>query len=197
MSIKNLEKILVVDNSDFLKKKTQVYKYGKKFIQEDIIEKGLFIERTVELEKNEQYRQVIPYVIMQNVNNNKIYIAQRTNKGGEKRLINKFLIGFGGHVRQKDFFDKELFQWADREIREELHIESKVINFKYIGLIIDNETSVSRVHLGIIIVCFINGGNIEIKEKDKLVNGKWKKKDELIKNMGNFEEWSKMTINAL
>jgi predicted NUDIX family phosphoesterase len=55
------------------------------------------IEREV-AEKDNVNLQVIPYVIMINQEENKIFIYQRGSGSAEDRLVSKYSIGLGGHI---------------------------------------------------------------------------------------------------
>jgi predicted NUDIX family phosphoesterase len=127
-------------------------------------------------EKDENYLQIIPYFTIQlNVRNEKYILAySRSNKSGEQRLKNKYSIGFGGHLNQRDseiayrggmiwdakkftldeaIFHRILQIGINREFNEELKSQyEKCISrlFVFRGFIYDPTTEVGKVHLGLV-----------------------------------------------
>jgi predicted NUDIX family phosphoesterase len=53
------------------------------------------------MEENPSFKQLIPYVIVTN-ENNEILMYKRSTKGGESRLHNVYSIGFGGHIDEPE-----------------------------------------------------------------------------------------------
>src|SRR3989304_7085683 len=67
----------------------------------DLISQNLgFKPRTEELERDETFKQVIPYFLVRR--EGKYFTAVRKSKGGDARAHGKRLIGFGGHLRAED-----------------------------------------------------------------------------------------------
>ncbi|MGC9383749.1 MAG: NUDIX domain-containing protein [Kosmotogaceae bacterium] len=115
----------------------------------ELMEKnGKYIPRE-KAEIDERYRQIIPYVVLKD--HDGYYLFKRTKKQGEKRLHEKYTLGVGGHVNQKDSHKdgvwKSFEEGMQREVKEEVEIVIKSI--EYLGLINDLSTPVSRVHLGV------------------------------------------------
>ena len=168
--------------------------------------------RTTELENDSSFVQIIPYVIFRN-EFDKYAVFQR-NKGGEKRLEGRALIGVGGHVEEQDCFLGNgdlvtiLYDNIKRELTEELVIDEEFINhidtkipdlFDFIlvhwehDYIYLQNTSVNSVHLGIPIYIPMYG-EYEIKVNgDELVFLGWKTLEE-IKIMTNVEDWTKYVL---
>lgn len=98
------------------------------------VQKSLFIGRREELETDERFGQVLPYVVLyQRVGSGdtagfKVFVYQRTKKVGEQRLAGNLSIGTGGHVdladlRQKDSVVDVVATFAtaiSRELNEEI-----------------------------------------------------------------------------
>lgn len=117
---------------------------------------ALWIGPRPHLEEDEQYKQIIPYIILSH--QGKVAVYQRTKKGGENRLHHKNSIGFGGHIDAFDLaydesgvidLERTIERSASREIDEELNI-SGVISKQKLGYIIDDSNPVGRVHIGVV-----------------------------------------------
>lgn len=112
-----------------------------------------FIPRPV-AEDNPKYRQIIPYVILRC--GDLIGTYRRTPHGGESRLHESYSIGFGGHIGLRDVVldGEEIDAWSTvecasvREVGEEVQVFS-LQRQTLLGVIVDNSTRVSRVHVGI------------------------------------------------
>lgn len=107
-------------------------------------------------ETNEEYVQIIPYVIVRNLD--MIYLYQRSVKQGEDRLHGKFSIGIGGHIEDDDVHGQETFadilaNAIEREMDEEICFtdipDPDFDDLTFIGLMYDPSTPVGRVHLGV------------------------------------------------
>jgi len=116
----------------------------------------LWIGPRPHLEKDESFKQIIPYIILSH--EGKIAVYQRTKKGGENRLHHMNSIGFGGHIDAFDLAYDEagvidlegtIENSAVREIEEELNI-SGIASKQKLGYIIDNSNPVGRVHIGVV-----------------------------------------------
>lgn len=69
------------------------------------IGKSLFIGRREELEKDERFGQILPYIVLYKrrlYQHPSIFVYQRTKNVGEKRLAGDLSIGVGGHVDLAD-----------------------------------------------------------------------------------------------
>lgn len=62
--------------------------------------KSLFIGRRAELESDERFGQVLPYIVLWTKlsSGTKVFAYQRTKKVGEERLAGAISVGTGGHV---------------------------------------------------------------------------------------------------
>lgn len=171
------------------------FKYVNFLKLNNIFKKAFFMKRE-KAEHDENYKQIIPYTIFQNTNENYL-LVKRTKNQSEKRLHNKLSIGIGGHINpiDKGLTEEMTFLNAlNRENNEELDID-KLINIEYKGIIYDKSNSVSRVHLGILFKATVN--NAKIKEKENFLS-EWLDSDSLkdLKDE-NFETWSKIALKSL
>lgn len=164
------------------------------------------------LEEDPTFRQIIPYVVIQN-EHGEFAVFQRY-KGNEKRLAGKKTIGIGGHIDFCDclsiqsikeklnnsdygvdtFLEEILFCGMQREIREEIGFYSTFADdFIFLGEIKIDDTPVDSVHLGRVYKIIINTavlGNCfeSIQEKELIFLGFKNKAD--LENEENLENWS-------
>jgi len=164
----------------------QLSTFGGTF--EHLLEDAFFMERA-HAEMNPQYKQIIPYIIvntehgMVETMDEKTYptfVYQRTPKGQESRLHNMFSIGIGGHINPEDAHEDNLWTFVNgamRELQEELGVvvdgdKEDFVSLpdqlcEPIGFLNDDSTAVGSVHLGV--VCSVLVGEAWIKEEDQLV----------------------------
>jgi predicted NUDIX family phosphoesterase len=107
-----------------------------------------------EVENDEEYLQVIPYVVLHL--DEHIIGARRLSGGGEARLHDRYLAGFGGHVRwpeaEDDAHPQNLFVRSVRqELLEEIGYGAEVAVPEPTHLLVDDTTEVGRVHLGLLV----------------------------------------------
>lgn len=107
------------------------------------------------LEELDEYRQIIPYIVL--CVGDRVVRYKRTPAGGETRLHGRTSIGLGGHVDLVDArsagerFDllSTVERAAERELDEELG-NFDCLRRRWVGLLVDNETPVGKVHIGLI-----------------------------------------------
>ncbi|WP_245612753.1 NUDIX domain-containing protein [Kosmotoga pacifica] len=164
---------------DILKK--QVEKYGE------------FLPREL-AENDERYRQLIPYIVLKDGKD--FVLLKRTKKQGEKRLHNKFTIGIGGHINSEDGDHKNLWttfeKGLQREFREE--VDAKLKTLKYLGVINDLTTEVSRVHLGILYIAEVHFNGLNERDMFQVYRVK---KEELHDFIWQMEGWSRLTVRYI
>ncbi len=160
-----------------------------------IINEGEFLDRTM-LEKNPEFKQPIPYIVF--IKEKKAFCYKRSGKGGEKRLYDKYSIGFGGHVEvfDKDKNNKETIMNAlKRETEEEILKIPKIFHPELLGFINDDSTPVGRVHIGLLYV-------VELEEDiephpDEAGNGMFMNFQELDMIRDKMETWSAIALDAV
>jgi predicted NUDIX family phosphoesterase len=116
---------------------------------------GLWIGPREQLETDPAYRQAIPYILLRL--NGRFVRYTRTKAGGEARLHDRISIGVGGHVDLSDIVSKgtgidlesTLMSAANREVCEELG-QVDCMSKDWIGILVDNDSDVGRVHVGIV-----------------------------------------------
>ncbi|MEK6850834.1 MAG: NUDIX domain-containing protein [Nanoarchaeota archaeon] len=109
-----------------------------------------YSERSDELEHDRTLKQIIPYIIIINKKEKKIFAYKRANNDNysEKRLRNKWSIGVGGHIERIDN-KNPIQEGMMRELKEELKMDNYPIP-KIIGYVNDDSGNVESVHFGII-----------------------------------------------
>ena len=198
-----IEKVLVVKRSIYEELGTF---HGVNFEVEHYLErllqgKELEYRDRPEAEKNTQYKQLIPYVII--AHEDKYLCYQRGKRAGEQRLVNKVSIGIGGHINPCDdqmplFYDNysEIYKNAvARELAEEITVESEYED-TIVGLLNDDSNEVGRVHLGII--HFWRLAEPKVKKREQMIRQlSFMSKKELLAIKENMETWSQLCLENL
>jgi len=150
------------------------------------------VKRRGDMEEDPDYKQLIGYVLLKDVNTNEVLVYKRLVGGGEARLHGKASVGIGGHMNEVE--GKTIFEMlkinAARELNEEVGVseEEALNNLHFIGLINDDKTEVGQVHVGVVYECKVDKQLVEVKEDDTLVI-KWMTGEEA-KAEENYETWS-------
>lgn len=181
----------------------------------------LVIARRQELESNEEYLQIIPYVMVAradsvaNTSDLKFLTYYRPVTGGESRLHGKATIGYGGHIDLNDIVCDEnsvinlkdtILTSMRREIFEELGIGSEDLGGVVMGYraITDTGGGVSSVHLGIAFIVTLKS-ECEILPEALEIDyaGEYSAYDlaelsgEEISNPIVMENWSKLLVEEM
>ncbi|MDR2807593.1 MAG: hypothetical protein LBB43_01140 [Spirochaetaceae bacterium] len=118
----------------------------------------LWIERP-HAEHDESYKQIIPYVLVQNSAGELLCYRRR---GTETRLHGMYSCGIGGHIEEGDrheSFALTVRAGMLRELSEELvNFTEGSVDLVYKGLINDASSAVSRVHLGLVFMAYCHTG---------------------------------------
>ncbi|MBM4102983.1 MAG: hypothetical protein FJ263_02885 [Planctomycetes bacterium] len=128
-----------------------------------------FIPRS-QAEKNLDYKQLIPYVIM--ACDGKVFSYVRGKRAGETRLVGNRSIGIGGHINPAD--DMPLFSnfydayraAVEREVAEEVSVETSYAD-RVVALLNDDSNEVGQVHLGI--VHYWNLDEPKVSRKEQMI----------------------------
>lgn len=179
------------------------------YYQEDLLnyykeitknENTFFIERSF-AENEPSFKQLIPYCILiyyDHKNQITIFNYQRTKKAGETRLHDKRSIGVGGHINPIDE-NGEVSKYEAGLLRE---VEEEVGAVKFdgnliAGLIYDDSNDVGKVHFGIAhFLVFDTKPDVKLKE-EALTDPRWSSIMQLQHDIEQYENWSKLIINAL
>lgn len=121
------------------------------FIENCSISGSKFLNRN-DAEKNPEYKQIIPYIILQTRDMKKTALYNR--QGSEKRLHDLWSVGIGGHINpidkdgQNASFRQILMAGMERELNEELDKRPLDEPPDFMGVISEDITDVGKVHLG-------------------------------------------------
>ena len=149
-----------------------------------------------EAEKDPNFRQIIPYVLVHY--GNKYLAVTRHQTQGEVRLHGKMSIGIGGHINPVDGKPENILDAGlRRELSEELATDNPpgLANLKLIGLICDDTDEVSRVHLGVVLRWDVDKP-VAIRETDKMA-GEYMTLDEISAHKDYLENWSRIIHDSL
>lgn len=159
----------------------------------------LYLDRKV-AEADQSYKQIIPYCLFQYENTDKLFVYQRTKKGGESRLHDNYSLGIGGHINPGD--DKAGKDWylsaMRREIDEEVKIQGSFTN-SIKGVIYDDSNEVGKVHFGIVhlFTLFNNKQANMVCHDVGLANGSFWTYNTIFENLDKFENWSQLVFKNL
>ena len=192
------EKVMVVPDSLF----GGILKNGKDFYPSHATEleklrgQVSFLDRE-KAESDEDFRQIIPYVLIYRNNPEPSYfLFKRMKTQGESRLHNLYSIGAGGHINPIDDESGDPFESGlRRELEEELYLPQSY-KLDFLGWIYSRIDPVACVHAGMVYRLEVLQGVIDIRETDKM-SGEWIKKDELRKYEEWMEGWSKIVLNLI
>lgn len=161
-----------------------------------ILKNYSYHERGDRLENDFSLQQIIPYIIIINSKNKKLFAYRRApdKRYSEVRLRDKWSIGLGGHVERQDG-KNPLESGMMRELREEVSM-NEYFKPKIIGFINDDKGDVEKVHFGV--VALLDTTQDVKKGDDEMTEGRFYSLNEfeaLISNPKNeLEEWSRIAL---
>lgn len=159
--------------------------------QEDLI----WVDRE-KAEKDESYKQVIPYAVIWR--GREVFCYKRTKKGGENRLHEKWSVGVGGHINPADKKAEDLVvEGLRRELAEEVGLPLDKVKYELKGFIYDNSDAVGRVHFGLVYFVHLANGQAIQTTDPALVNGEFVHALDINKHKKMFESWSALVIEKL
>ncbi len=145
-----------------------------------------------EMEQDEHYKQIIPYLVF--THNSKLFVMQRSDTSSETRLNGRHSLGIGGHIRQEDMKHGDIFEWANREFHEEVeYLDTMTI--EPLGVLNDDSNAVGKVHMGFVFL--IHGHTPNIRIKSELKSGELMSYDECITLRPQLETWSQIVLDVL
>ena len=160
---------------------------------QEVIERHLINMPRWKAEDAPEFKQVIPYVILEHEPTGRIYMTTRI--GGDGRLKGQHSIGLGGHMDE----DESILDTLFRELEEEvgLHRED-IADITLCGFLSSTLTEVDSVHLGLIYRITTNREDIFCLEEDKLA-GDWFTVPQLqeARQAGHMETWSAICFDSL
>lgn len=165
----------------------------------------LTLEDRATCETDESLLQLLPYVVLITAFDHppKVFTYSRGGAGAEARLHGNLSIGVGGHVDGMPPEHFKLRSWllkeAQREVLEEVGLRVDPLALRPIALINDPTNAVGRVHLGILIVAYVNPADLGEHEAEIIEKGEWLTWDELAahERFQRLENWSKVAVEEL
>jgi predicted NUDIX family phosphoesterase len=156
-------------------------------------ERSFFMPRA-EVEDDPSYQQIIPYVVFRH--EDRYLLTRRLKASSEKRLRQLYSLGVGGHINPGDLDHGDPVQdGLRREWEEEVEYEGH-FQAQLLGLINDDSSPVSRVHLGVVFVVEGDSPEIRIRETDKLA-GELLTLEEMRIYYLEMESWSQIVYDRL
>ena len=166
---------------------------GLERYQKVIREQSFFMPRA-EVEEDPGYQQIIPYVVFRH--GDRYFLTRRLRASTEKRLRQLYSLGVGGHINPGDLEHGDpIMDGLRREFEEEVEYSGE-IEATLLGLINDDSSPVSRVHLGLAFLVEGSSPEISIKETDKLA-GELLTLEEMRIYYLAMESWSQITYDRL
>jgi predicted NUDIX family phosphoesterase len=153
---------------------------------------GRYVERAV-AEEDPDHKQLVPYVVVRD--GDKVFLMERTDAGGDRRLHGKASIGVGGHLNPVDDGEDALMAGLRREWTEEL-VAGWTPDFRLVGMLNDDTNPVGAVHLGVVFEVEAAGRPIEVRERDKLMGG-FATAETIQAAWDRLETWSQLVADAI
>ena len=195
MSIELQEKVLVVPSEIINSLCPKPFSRNTEGVIDAAIKNAQFLARKI-AETDFNFKQIIPYVLVRH--ENRYVLMRRTTKQTEARLHDKYSIGVGGHINDEDMakgIENIIQHGMRREIEEEILIKSEQ-SCELVGVINDNSSEVSRVHMGLVYVLTTSTAEFEIAEKDKYT-ANWASLEEMAAVYDKMESWTQIVYDNL
>jgi predicted NUDIX family phosphoesterase len=161
--------------------------------QETISQSSFFMPRA-EVEDDPSYQQIIPYVVFRH--HDRYLLTRRLRASTEKRLRQLYSLGVGGHINPEDLSGGDpVTDGMRREWGEEVVYEGS-LRAELLGLLNDESSPVSRVHLGVVFLVHGSTPEIAIRETDKL-SGELLTLEEMRIHYLEMESWSQIVYDRL
>jgi predicted NUDIX family phosphoesterase len=156
-----------------------------------------FIDRDL-AEHDDQYKQLIPYVILRF--GNSVFSYVRGKKSSESRLVAMRSIGVGGHIEPADqslfSSDQDMYlEAARREVSEEVRLDSPY-HESIVALINDDSTDVGKVHLGIMHIWDLAEPKVT-KREGLITQSGFVPIESLRAGIEDLETWSRIALQVL
>jgi len=153
-----------------------------------IAAKHFFVARE-DAEVQPKWRQIIPYVVV--MHGDDVFTLRRLRKQTETRLHDKVSIGIGGHINP----GHDVLAGLHKELEEEIAVNDPFA-LEFAGILNDESTEVSRVHLGAVYVLGASSANVSVRETEKM-SGSFIARHDLGAMRDAMETWSQVVFDAL
>lgn len=188
------EKILVVAKEHLLSNNVnfQGFKEGTDTALWNLFaEKGVFKERDL-VEHDPSWKQLIVYLVLRY--KEKVFVYQRIKATGEKRLLDQYSFGLGGHINPvpTQVFRKLIISNLNRELKEEVNFPGHH-SYRFLGFLNDEQTPVGQHHLGLVFLISSLSPDITVREKNK-IRGELLPVSQLDEYRPKLESWSYLLL---
>lgn len=157
-----------------------------------------------EAEQDPNFKQLIPYVIMNCGGKYLNYV--RGKRGGETRLVGNRSIGIGGHINPVDDtpllntdyktdFREMYITAVEREVAEEVTVEANHTD-RIVALLNDDSNEVGQVHLGVVHCWTLDSEKVE-KHERMITQMNFMSPEELREVKDTMETWSSLCLDGI
>src|SRR5579859_6718230 len=161
--------------------------------QKVIRDRHLFKPRD-EVEEDPSYQQVIPYLVFRHAG--RYLLTRRLGATSERRLRQRYALGVGGHINPEDVRNGDpIGDGMRREWEEEVDYRGR-FQASLVGLLKDESSAVSRVHLGLVYLVEGDSDRIAIRETEKL-SGELLSLEAMRPLYPEMETWSQIVYDHL
>ena len=159
-----------------------------------VIRESHFFKPRAEVENDSNFQQIIPYVVFRH--GDRYFLTHRLRASSEKRLRKQYSLGVGGHINPGDLQGGDpILDGLKREWAEEVIYDGR-FEAKLLGLLNEESSPVSKVHLGVVFLVEGDSPNIQIRETNKLA-GDLLTLDEMRMYYLAMESWSQILYEIL
>ena len=159
-----------------------------------VIRESHFFKPRAEVENDSSFQQVIPYVVFRH--GDRYLLTHRLRASSEKRLRKQYSLGVGGHINPGDLQGGDpILDGLKREWAEEVIYDGR-FEANLLGLLNEESSPVSKVHLGVVFLVEGDSPNIQIRETNKLA-GDLLTLDEMRIHFLEMESWSQLVYERL
>ena len=146
------------------------------------------------VEDDPGFQQIIPYVVFRH--RDRYLLTHRLRASSERRLRKQYSLGVGGHINPGDLEGGDPIQDGLKREWEEEVIYQGSFEAKLLGLLNDESSPVSKVHLGVVFLVDGDSPDIAIRETTKLAGELLTLEEMRIYYLG-MESWSQMVYDRL
>jgi predicted NUDIX family phosphoesterase len=159
-----------------------------------LIRERHFFKARSEVENDPSFQQIIPYVVFRH--GDRYFLTHRLRASSEKRLRKQYSLGVGGHINPGDLEGGDpILDGLRREWSEEVIYEGR-FEARMLGLLNEDSSPVSKVHLGVVFLVDGDTPDIRIRETDKLA-GELMSLEEMRMYYLAMESWSQIVYDRL
>jgi predicted NUDIX family phosphoesterase len=161
---------------------------------QSVIRERHFFKPRAEVENDPAFQQIIPYVVFRH--GDRYLLTHRLRASSEKRLRKQYSLGVGGHINPGDLEGGDpILDGLKREWAEEVIYDGR-FEAKLLGLLNEESSPVSKVHLGVVFLVDGDSPKIQIRETDKLA-GELLTLNEMRIHFLEMESWSQLVYERL